>query len=283
MLRIFLNKPSPNAQKTLQQRHRYRIFRRNTVLGIGGFNLVFNKIMSSTVFNTDCMKIMAKYPDGYFDLAVCDVPYGIDVGKMAFLKETKTLVRQKNGNRLNGNLSKKTHTKKDWDSYPPPQAYFDELQRVAKGQIIFGVEYLDWIGLGSGRIRWNKGVPEGVSFKGYEMAYCSLIDKEIELNLLWSGMNQAKSLSEPMVQQGNKALNEKRIHPTQKPVLLYDWIIGNFSKSGMRILDTHLGSGSSRISADKFGLDFVGVELDKEYFNLQEKRWTTYKSQLQLF
>jgi site-specific DNA-methyltransferase (adenine-specific) len=202
---------------------------------------------------------------------------------MAFLKEVKTTVRQKNGTRLNGNRSKKVHRQKDWDSSPPPQIYFDELRRVSKEQIIFGVEYVDWQGLGNGRIKWNKGVAEGMSFKGYEMAYCSLIDEVIDLDLLWSGMNQAKSLSEPMTQQGNKKLNEARIHPTQKPILLYDWIFKTFARSGMRILDTHLGSGGIRISADKFKLDFVGIELDAEYFNLQEYRWATYKSQLQLF
>ena len=93
-----------------------------------------------------------------------------------------------------------------------------------KAQIIFGIEYFEWVGVGSGRIKWIKGVPEGVSFKGYELAYCSLIYDEVELPLLWAGMFQAKSLSDPMIQQGNKQLNEKRIHPTHKPVMLYDSI-----------------------------------------------------------
>jgi len=240
-------------------------------------------ISRSVVFNDDYKNILPRFPDNYFDLAVCDVPYGIDVANMAFLKEVKTTVRQKNGSRLNGNTNKKVHNFKDWDKEPPPQEYFDELKRISKHQIIFGIEYVNWIGVGNGRIKWNKGVAEGMSFKKYELAYCSMIDYEMELPLLWAGMCQAKSLSEPMTQQGNKKLNEKRIHPCHKPTLLYDKIFLEFGFKGMKVIDTHLGSGSSRISADRYGVnDFVGIEIDKEHYNDQEKRWVIYKSQYQL-
>ncbi len=228
------------------------------------------------------MAVMSRYPDGYFDLSLVDIPYGINVGKMAYLKETKTTTKQKNGNRLNGNKNKKVYTQKDWDIKPPEQSYFNELRRVSKHQIIFGVEYVNWEGLGTGRIKWNKGVAEGMSFKKYEMAYCSLIDYEFELPLLWAGMCQAKSISEPMVQQGNKKLNEKRIHPCHKPIMLYDTLFQKFGFSGMKVLDTHLGGGSIRISADKFGYDFVAAEIDEEYYLKQEKRWSDYKSNLMM-
>ncbi len=185
---------------------------------------------SSIVFLEDCMDVMRRYPNGYFDLAICDIPYGINVGKMAYLKEVKTTVKQKNGVKLNARKNTKPYTLKEWDKNPPDQSYFNELKRVSKHQIIFGIDYCNWAGVGPGRIKWNKGVADGVSFKKYETAYCSFIDNEIELPLLWTGMMQAKSIREPMVQQGNKKLNEKRIHPCHKPVLLYDKLFSLFAE-----------------------------------------------------
>lgn len=239
--------------------------------------------MINIVYNEDCMIGMKRFDDNYFDMAICDVPYGIDVGNMAYLKETNTTVKQKNGTRINGNKNKKPYTPKQWDKETPTQEYFDELCRISKNQIIFGVEYVEWEGLANGRIKWNKGVAEGVSFKKYEMAYCSMIDREIEIDLLWAGMCQAKSLSEPMTQQGNKKLNEKRIHPCHKPRLLYRKLIQGFGFYGMKIIDTHVGGGSIRIEADVLGCDFVGFEIDKEYFDLQEKRYREFKAELRLF
>ena len=237
----------------------------------------------SLVYNEDCMVGLKRFPDGYFDLAICDIPYGIDVGNMAYLKETKTTVKQKNGTRLNGNKNKKPYTQKEWDKEAPPQEYFDELRRVSKEQIIFGVEYVNWTGLGNGRIKWNKGVAEGMSFKKYEMAYASMLDEEIELPLLWAGMCQAKSLSEAMTQQGNKKLNEKRIHPCHKPRLLYKKLISDYGFEGMKLLDTHVGGGSIRIEADLANCDFTGFEIDEEYYLKQEKRFTNFKKQLRLW
>lgn len=236
--------------------------------------------MTSEVFNIDCMELMARYPDKYFDLAICDIPYGINVGRMAYLSEVKTTIRQRNGSRISGNRNKKPYTKKDWDSKPPSQEYFDELRRVSKEQIIFGIEYVNWDGVGSGRIKWNKGVAEGASFKSYEMAYCSRTSYEIDLPLLWSGMQQAKSLSEPMTQQGNKKLNEKRIHPCHKPVLLYQKLISDYGFEGCKIIDTHLGGGSHRIAAHMMNVNFVAAEIDTEYFEAQEKRYKEFISQL---
>ena len=238
---------------------------------------------SSIVYLEDCMVGLKRFPDRYFDLAICDIPYGINVGKMAYLKETKTTVKQKNGTRLNGNKNKKVYTQKDWDKEPPTQEYFDELKRVSKEQIIFGIEYVNWKGVGTGRIKWNKGVAEGMSFKQYELAYCSMIDEEIELPLLWAGMCQAKSLSEPMTQQGNKKLNEKRIHPCHKPTLLYQKLIADYGFEGCKILDTHVGGGSSRIAAKKANCEYVGFEIDPEYWQKQEKRFKNFTVQQRLF
>lgn len=228
------------------------------------------------------MEIMQTCPDQYYDLAIVDPPYGINLGKMAFLSETNTTVKQKNGNRLNPNKREK-YTLKDWDNQTPDQSYFDELKRISKDQIIFGIDYFDWTGVGKGRIKWDKCVPEGVSFSRYETAYCSLIDTEIEFKLLYSGMCQAKSLKEPTTQQGNKKLNEKRIHPCQKPLLLYNWLLLNFAKEGYKIIDTHGGSMNIAIAADNFRCDLAVCEIDREYFQNGTNKYHNYKRQLKIF
>lgn len=237
--------------------------------------------MISETYNVDNMVGMMFTSDKFFDLAVCDPPYGINVAKLAYTQEENRPCRQKNGTILRVKKLKYEH--KDWDREPPPQEYFNELRRVSKHQIVFGINYFNWEGVGKGRLKWNKGVPDGMSFSNYEYAYCSMIDYEMEIPLLWAGMCQAKSLLEPMTQQGNKKLNEKRIHPTHKPIMLYDIIYQKFANPNMKIIDTHLGGGSNRISADKNNLNFWGWEIDKEYFDAQEKRFLNYKLQLRLY
>src|SRR3989304_4344158 len=111
-------------------------------------------MMKSIVYNEDWRITTKNIPNKYFDWVVDDVPYGINVGNMAFLKETKTTVKQKNGTRLNGNSNKKVYTKKNWDLEAPKQEYFEKMKRISKNQIIFGVEYVSWTGLGNGRIKW---------------------------------------------------------------------------------------------------------------------------------
>jgi len=239
--------------------------------------------MKSIVYNEDWRTTTKDIPDGYFDWVVDDVPYGINVGKMAYLKETKTTVKQKNGKKLNGNNNKIVYTQKDWDLEAPKQDYFNEMRRISKNQIIFGVEYVKWIGLGEGRIKWNKGVAKGMSFKDYEMAYCSSIEHTHEINLLWAGMCQAADLRNPMTQQGNKKLNEKRIHPCHKPVLLYKKIALDFDFKSKKIYCGHNGSGSDRIAFDDYVSEFVASEIDVEYFNLQEKRHKKHLSNYRLF
>jgi site-specific DNA-methyltransferase (adenine-specific) len=241
-------------------------------------------IMQSKTILGDCNHIMRSLPHKWADIAICDIPYGIGAGKMAFLSEKNTTVKQKNGARLNPRKKNKPYTIKEWDSKVPDQKYFDELRRISKHQIIFGVDYVDWTGLGSGRIKWDKGVADGMSFNRYERAYCSLIDYEMDLPLLFSGMMQAKSLSEPMIPQGNKKLNEKRIHPTQKPVLLYLRLLQLFASSNMKIFDSHLGSGSNRIACWDFGIsEFLACEIDPEYHLKQENRFNEHLRQYKLF
>lgn len=237
----------------------------------------------SIVFNESWQITSRRYPDKYFDWVIDDVPYGIEVGKMAFLTEKKTVVKQKNGAKLNARKNNRPYTISDWDTKPPTQEYFDEMRRISHNQIIFGVEYVDWEGLGNGRIKWNKGVPEGMSFKSYEKAYCSSIDYEYEIDLLWNGMRQAENLENPMRQQGNKQLNEKRIHPCHKPTLLYKKIALDFDLKDKKIYCGHNGSGSDRIAFDEYVSEFVASEINEEYFLKQENRYKTHKSQYGIF
>lgn len=236
--------------------------------------------VSNTVFNLDCVKGMKKYADKQFDWAICDIPYGIDVANMAYLKEKKTTTLQKNGKRLNAN-NRKNYTPKNWDKEVPTQEYYDELCRVSKNQIIFGIEYTNWQNVGTGRIVWDKCVPEGLSFKKTETMYCSSISNTITIKLLWTGFNQAKSLAEPTVQQGNKKLNEIRIHPTHKPILLYKLLLKTFCAPNSKILDTHVGGGSIRIACYDMNMHFEGYEIDEEYYAKQQARFLAHKKKVE--
>lgn len=227
-------------------------------------------------YNMDCMEGMRYFHDKYFDLAVVDPPYG---RKEHGGKNRNNYVRQKNGNGIL--VRDGGYAKKDWDNEPPAADYFRELIRVSKHQIIFGCNYFDFP-LPGGRIVWDK-CNAGSDQSDAEIAYCSFNNRVDIFRFMWRGMMQGKSIADGTVQQGNKRLNEKRIHPTQKPVALYEWIFGRYAKPGDKILDTHLGSGSSRIAAYKNLLDFIGFEIDPEYFDLEEKRFAEHTSQFDLF
>jgi len=188
---------------------------------------------------------MKRYEDNYFDIAIVDPPYGIDINS-------------------SGTHFKEKYEIKDWDKATPNDEYFKELKRVSKNQIIWGGNYfLDRLGNCKCFIIWDKKIAEDMSFAMCEMAWTSF-------------KNGAKIYNKTATQ-----LN--RIHPTQKPIGLYDWLIDRYAEKGQIILDTHLGSGSSRISANKAGLSFVGCEIDKDYFNAQEKRYKEFISQTRLF
>ena len=220
------------------------------------------KEIISEVYNMDCVAGMREYPDKYFDLAIVDPPYGInaDVKNSTDKKQSKK----------SASKSKKYGEQK-WDADVPTKEYFIELFRVSKEQIIWGVNYYPFDFLAGGRIYWDKCVTMPTYSDG-ELAYCSLLNSIKSVQIAWHGMIQHD--------MKNK---ENRIHPTQKPVKLYEWLLMNYAKEGDKILDTHLGSGSSRIAAYRNGFDFVGFELDKDYYEAQEKRFKTELMQPRLF
>jgi len=213
----------------------------------------------SDVYNEDCIEVMKRYPDNYFDLAIVDPPYGIGEDGL------------KNHSRGKATKAIK-YTPKNWDKEPPQQEYFEELFRVSKNQIIFGANhFIERINKNSSCwIVWNK-LNTG-DFADCELAWTSFNTAVRKFDFMWNGMLQ-----------GDMKNKENRIHPTQKPVRLYDWILKNYAKEHQIILDTHLGSGSSRIAANKAGVFFIGCEIDKEYFDKQNKRYEDFISQTRLF
>lgn len=228
------------------------------------------KMPISQVENIDCMLAMKKFPDNFFDLAIVDPEYGIGASKPS--KKPHSAI-QKNGTRMS--VKNNNYKHKDWDDKPASNEYFDELIRVSKNQIIWGVNFYDRV-FGKGRIVWDKVNGNNDQFD-CEIAYNSTNERIDLIRFKWAGMMQGKSIKEGHIQQGNKKLNEKRIHPCQKPVVLYGWMLQNYAQKGFKILDTHLGSGSSRIACYKLGFDFYGYEIDKDIFQDQENRFKIEK------
>lgn len=200
---------------------------------------------------------MAEYPDKYFDLAVVDPPYGLGdrlikggakggMGTLRKLADNKVII---------------------WDEKIPSLEYFNELKRISKYQIIWGGNYfLDYLNKTDGFIVWDK--MNGTN---------PMADAE----LAWQNIKSTTRIFRWHHFSGERTV---KIHPTQKPIALYDWIYSKYLPNGGKVIDTHLGSGSNRIAADKSGnIDFVGYELDKDYFEAQEKRWAEYKMQQRLF
>lgn len=227
-------------------------------------------------YNMDCMEGMKEFPDKYFDLAVCDPEYG---RKECGGKNRSGYVKQKNGTRIY--VFDGGYENRGWDSNPAGIEYFEELMRVSKNQIIFGCNYFNYPLIG-GRIIWDK-CNDGSDQSGAEIAYCSLNSRVDIVRYMWRGMFQGKSIAEGTVQQGNKELNEKRIHPTQKPVILYEWILTRYAKEGDTILDTHVGSASSLIACNNTNHKFVGFELDKYYYELSKQRLEQEAAQMNLY
>lgn len=225
--------------------------------------------MLNAAYNMDCMDAMRAMPDGAFDLAIVDPPYFSGPERRGYY----------------GSRVSKIGVHRDYPISPawkiPGQAYFDELRRVAKRYIVWGCNYFDYV-FASGRIVWDKCNGDS-SFSDCEIAATNCHDSVRLFRYMWNGMLQGKSIAEGFVQQGNKALNERRIHPTQKPVALYTWLLQRYAKPGWKILDTHLGSGSSRIAAYDLGFDFAGYEIDPHYFAAQEKRFADHTAQMTLF
>jgi len=205
---------------------------------------------TSEAFNIDCMTAMAEMPDKAFDLAIVDPPYGIGAGNMQMGKGKNKLWNRSN-----------------WDTATPTDEYFSELFRVSQKQIIWGGNYFSLPSTG-GWLFWNKDRQKDVSFADGELAWTSFLNVLKEVKIRFDGFIGA---------------DDVRIHPTQKPIALYKWLLTNYAKDGDSILDTHLGSGSSRIAAYDLGFDFVGYELDKDYFEAQEKRFADHIAQPKLF
>lgn len=221
----------------------------------------FEVRMSVELLNIDCMEYMATLPDKAFDLAIVDPPYGIGENGDRNASRAKLAVAQNYKAFAGG------------DREPPPIEYFTELQRVSKNQIVWGANhFIDRIAKPSSCwVVWDK-VTGGSDFADSELAYTSFKTAVRNFRFQWSGMLQ-----------GDMKNKEQRIHPTQKPVKLYEWLLTNYAKPWQRVLDTHLGSGSSAIAAHYFGVDFVGCELDKDYFEAAKKRFEQQTAQLAMF
>jgi site-specific DNA-methyltransferase (adenine-specific) len=214
-----------------------------------------------TLIHADCMDVMRELPDKAFDLAICDPPYGIG----------------ENGSRSSSR--RKLAVAKDYkpfaglDSEPPSNEYFSELKRVSLNQIIWGANHFitRFAADSSCWIVWDK-ITGNSDFADSELAWTSFKTAVRNFRFQWSGMLQ-----------GNMKDKEIRIHPTQKPVALYSWLLTNYAKTGQTILDTHLGSGSSAIAANKLGFSFTGIELDEDYFNAACERIAQHHKQTSLF
>lgn len=205
------------------------------------------------LYNMDCMELMAQYPDKYFELAIVDPPYGIEMD-----------------NAKKGNFVMTKHVSKNWDYQPPEKIYFKELFRVSRKQIIWGGNYFE-LPLKKGWVCWDKINPMKGKFSDFELAWTSFLNYDVIYKQAWIGFG--RKFEE----------KDSSIHPTQKPVKLYKWLLKNYAKAGDKILDTHLGSGSIAIACHDLGFDLVGSELDTEYFEAMMKRFNNHKAQLQLF
>ncbi len=195
-------------------------------------------------YNMDCMEGMKEFPDKYFELAIVDPPYGIE--------------RFKHGGSV---VNKYGDESRVWNNTKPTQEYFNELFRVSKSQIIWGANNFE-LPTSEYFIIWDKVNPENFSFAMCEMAWtnCKKPAKIFKFN----------------------SIQNDRMHPTQKPVKLYEWLLNNYAKQGYKILDTHVGSASSLIACHNLGFQYVGFELDKEYYEQSLKRLETVKKQVSI-
>lgn len=208
---------------------------------------VLPAVPSSEVYLEDCVTALKRFADNHFDLAIVDPPYSISIEN-------------------SGTMFKKFGKTKGWDNELPTKEYWNELFRVSKNQIVWGGNYfIEYLKNTKCIIWWDKMNGTNMMADG-EMAWTSFNKhcKRFQMHHFSSGYDD-------------------KIHPTQKPTKLYDWILSNYAQPNDLILDTHLGSGSSRIAAYKGGFNFVGFEIDAEYYEKQEKRFNDFKSQLRLF
>jgi len=215
------------------------------------------------ITNEDNMALMARYPDNYFDLAIVDPPYG-----------SNNIQGGYTSGKGGGLAKQKNYNQELWNQLMPEKDYFIELIRVSKNQIIWGANhFIENIPFANSScwIVWDKQNGDN-SFADCELAYSSFNKKVRKFEFRWAGMLQ-----------GDMKNKETRIHPTQKPVALYKWILDKYANKGDKILDTHLGSGSIAIACHDYNFDLTACELDKEYFDLAIKRIQNHVAQQKLF
>lgn len=211
------------------------------------------KLGNMDFYNCDCMELLKQTPDNYYSLALVDPPYGINVNMNAGKKKGE----------------KARYHKKDWDVEIPSNDYFKELFRVSKNQMVWGGNYFtEHLYPSMGWICWNKGVPDGVSFSDFELA--------------WTSFNIAAKMAR-LPYAGFIGLDGTRIHPTEKPIKLYEWILMNYAQEGDKILDTHLGSGTIARACHNLKFDLTACELDKDYYDAAMKRINNHIAQLKIF
>jgi site-specific DNA-methyltransferase (adenine-specific) len=205
----------------------------------------------SVVYNEDCVEGLKRFSDNHFDLAIVDPPYGIGFSS------------KKQSNFGKGGIN---HEYKEWDEGIPKAEYWEQLFRVSKNQIVWGANYMtEYLKPSRCWVSWYK--MQEFSTNEFELAWTSFDETSKQFNL-----------SRVQAYAGSN-----KIHPTEKPIKLYDWCLNKFAKEGDLILDTHLGSGSIRIACQKGGFNFTGFEIDKDYYEAQEKRFKDFVSQLRMF
>jgi len=219
------------------------------------------------ITNEDNMKLMARYEDNYFDLAIVDPPYGIGFDGEVPSMTISPNMNEERKKRWNGRKVNQ-YEKKEWDKTTPNKEYFDELKRVSKNQIIWGGNHFE-LNQSRGWIFWDKKMDKGFSLSDGELAWTSFDKGVKKFEYLWAGFKKKKQI--------------KRIHPTQKPVDLYKFCLDNYAKEGDKILDTHLGSGSIAIACHDYKFNLTACELDKEYYTKAMERIEQHKKQLTLF
>jgi site-specific DNA-methyltransferase (adenine-specific) len=208
------------------------------------------------LYNADCMEVMKTFKDKQFDLAICDPPYGIGVDG-----------QKQSINLNNPKANRKAHDFKGWDNEIPTAEYFAELERVSKNQIIWGANYfVEHLHKGTkGWVVWYKG-QEGLTMSDAELAYSSFdcATRVVKINRV-------------------ELLKDGTVHPTQKPIKLYKWLLQNYAKEGDAILDTHFGSLSIGIACHDLKFDLTAIELDKDYYEQAKQRLINHQRQLTLF
>lgn len=227
------------------------------------------KLPFLSLYHADCMDFMKDKPDKYYDFAIVDPPYGLGFDGEVSSMTISPNMNEERKKRWRGRTANK-YTKKDWDKEIPTKEYFEQLFRVSKNQIIWGGNHFV-LPQSRGWIFWDKLMDKGFSLADGELAWTSFDKAVKKFTYLWAGFKKAKP--------------ENRIHPTQKPVDLYDWILKNYSEPNQKILDTHFGSGSIALAVEKanrldgMNLHLTACEIDKDYIDASIKRISDYMKQ----